>query len=36
MKYWIDCLLVIYETKEIPDLCFSNQTGFVLKSINET
>ena len=33
MKYWIDCLFVIYETKEIPDLYFSNQTRFDLKSI---
>ena len=33
MKYWIDCL-VIYEAKEIPDLYFSNQTWYDLKSIN--
>ena len=33
MKYWTDCL-EIYETKEIPDLFFSNQTRFDLKSIN--
>ena len=33
MKYWIDCL-VIYEEKEVPDLYCSNQTRFVLKSIN--
>ena len=26
--------LVIYKTKEIPDLCFSNQTRFDLKIIN--
>ena len=26
--------LEIYETKEIPDLYFSNQTRFDLKSIN--
>ena len=26
--------LMIYETKEIPDLYFSNQTRFDLKSIN--
>ena len=33
MKYWIDGL-VIYEEKEIPDLYYSNQARFVLKSIN--
>ena len=27
--------LVIYETKEIPNLYFSNQTPFDLKSVNE-
>ena len=26
--------LMIYETKEIPDLYFANQTRFDLKSIN--
>ena len=35
MKYWIECVcLMIYETKEMPDLNFSNQTRFDLKSIN--
>ena len=33
MKYWIDWL-EIYETKEIADIYFSNQTQFDLKSIN--
>ena len=33
MKYWKECLM-IYETKEMPGLNFSNQARFDLKSIN--
>ena len=35
MKYWIYCFcLKVYETKEIPDLYFSNQTPFDLKGVS--
>ena len=34
MKYWIDCLFRDLQTKEIPDLYFSNQNWFDLKSTN--
>ena len=35
MKFWVDCLLEICETKQISNLYFSNQIRVDLKSINE-